>query len=687
MNKLEEYYREIESEIFEKKESLLKPSFQLNSFCEVYLEKLSAGNFILEDYTVCYLNTKKGEIHGYAIDLTEQRLDLFIALEIGKLENAPRNKVMRSFDKISLAVEEILNEDYLGPDEDLEVDQMIKDLKENFESANFIRFFVLTDGTSQKIETKNNLVKSKNVQFQVYDITRLNRIEDESIEEIGEIDFGFLSEELSCTRLPQTSKKFSIYQTHIRGDILAEIYAEHGGQRLLDLNVRSYLQNRIKVNKGIKSTIENGPENFIAFNNGITVVTNKVEINEDKISKITGMQIVNGGQTTVSLFNERTSQKGLESLKKIQVSMKLIEVHNGIQANFDFFKDIATFSNSQTAIKPADLHSLDEFFKSLETLSRSKKNIAPPGDFHQVPTQWYFERTKGQFRVWKNQQLLNGISRSELDSTYPSSKKGMRMKQVFTKEEFAKSQMAWLQMPNHFAKSSGNCFTAFMRHLDDEKKSKRVNKLEIDNNYYKNSISKLILNKTVEELVAINNQENDKSPGYNRQPLVGYLIAVISLKSNQGINLKEIWEYQKLSPDLVSVININIPRLREYFDENFDKYSSSPAEWAKTEKCWNIIKKEFELTNLDSINISEGQIDDYEENEDDSNKSELPLTSEFWWAMYNWAKKTELLEPREMGMCASMARLSNRKKEPTDRQIKYAEKIYFKAIDSGFEED
>ena len=30
--------------------------------------------------------------------------------------------------------------------------------------------------------------------------------------------------------------------------------------------------------------------------------------------------------------------------------MKLIEVHDGIQANFDFFKDIATFSNSQTAI-------------------------------------------------------------------------------------------------------------------------------------------------------------------------------------------------------------------------------------------------------------------------------------------------------------------------------------------------
>jgi hypothetical protein len=76
---------------------------------------------------------------------------------------------------------------------------------------------------------------------------------------------------------------------------------ERYGSRLLEGNVRSFLGMKGGVNKGIRSTIQDNPALFFAYNNGIAATATRVvtqEINGKlKVVELTDLQIVNGGQT------------------------------------------------------------------------------------------------------------------------------------------------------------------------------------------------------------------------------------------------------------------------------------------------------------------------------------------------------------------------------------------------------
>lgn len=56
---------------------------------------------------------------------------------------------------------------------------------------------------------------------------------------------------------------------------MADIYLKYGS-KLLQGNVRAFLSVRGKVNKGIRNTIINSPENFFTYNNGIAIVARSI---------------------------------------------------------------------------------------------------------------------------------------------------------------------------------------------------------------------------------------------------------------------------------------------------------------------------------------------------------------------------------------------------------------------------
>ena len=66
-----------------------------------------------------------------------------------------------------------------------------------------------------------------------------------------------------------------------RSPVLARICGEHG-PRLLERNVRSFLQVRGKVNKGIQQTIEETPHRFLAYNNGLTATARELDLEDRK---------------------------------------------------------------------------------------------------------------------------------------------------------------------------------------------------------------------------------------------------------------------------------------------------------------------------------------------------------------------------------------------------------------------
>src|SRR3546814_10832595 len=85
---------------------------------------------------------------------------------------------------------------------------------------------------------------------------------------------------------------------------------------------------RSKVNRGIRDTLRNSPERFMAYNNGVVIVADEVSINRASdgspgISSLKGMQIVNGGQTTASIYFSKKKAPDID-LRRVRVPAKII---------------------------------------------------------------------------------------------------------------------------------------------------------------------------------------------------------------------------------------------------------------------------------------------------------------------------------------------------------------------------
>src|SRR6185436_11053274 len=150
------------------------------------------------------------------------------------------------------------------------------------------------------------------------------------------------------------------------GTLLAALYDEHGS-RLLELNVRSYLQARGKVNKGILETLRNKPEDFIAYNNGITVVaeevvSGKLQDGSNGVLGLKGMQVVNGGQTTASIHR---AWKDFETdLSCVYVQGKITVV---APSRFqEVVPLISKYSNTQNKVTESDLRANHQFHVGIE---------------------------------------------------------------------------------------------------------------------------------------------------------------------------------------------------------------------------------------------------------------------------------------------------------------------------------
>ena len=74
---------------------------------------------------------------------------------------------------------------------------------------------------------------------------------------------------------------YSAFLAVVKGPLLAAIYDKFGA-RLLEQNVRVFLQARGKVNRAIRDTIAKEHQMFFAFNNGITATAEEVRLETDK---------------------------------------------------------------------------------------------------------------------------------------------------------------------------------------------------------------------------------------------------------------------------------------------------------------------------------------------------------------------------------------------------------------------
>ena len=223
------------------------------------------------------------------------------------------------------------------------------------------------------------------------------------------------------------------------------------GAKLLQRNVRSFLQLRGKVNKGIIETVRTAPGQFLAYNNGISATATAVVFDERAdgtyLVKLDDLQIVNGGQTTATLHHAAVREGA--DLSQVQVPAKITVVPPD-QLD-QLVPKISRFANSQNSIAEADFESNNPFHVELERLSRTIWAPAPAGGTRQ--THWYYERVRGQYQVDRARQPTPARRRS-FEEQNPTAQK-------FTKTDAAKYDMTFRQQPHIVSLGAQKCFQAW----------------------------------------------------------------------------------------------------------------------------------------------------------------------------------------------------------------------------------
>lgn len=146
---------------------------------------------------------------------------------------------------------------------------------------------------------------------------------------------------------------------------------ENHGEKLLERNIRRYLGlHGNRVNEGIRATLHSkDPSNFYFFNNGLTLVCDDFSYNalqnSDYQVKVDNLQIVNGGQTCMTIYKTSEELKLLGKPLSNDATV-LVRIYKLPKDNEDIVLQITHATNSQNPVDLKDLRSNDTKQQQLE---------------------------------------------------------------------------------------------------------------------------------------------------------------------------------------------------------------------------------------------------------------------------------------------------------------------------------
>ncbi len=176
-----------------------------------------------------------------------------------------------------------------------------------------------------------------------------------------------IESEITLSNWGTIDEPFTAYYGQISAFSLATLWKNHR-KKLFTENIRNFI-GLSEINTGILKTIENEPEKFIYFNNGVTILCNSINpIPAKTIGKTTGMfdckglTIINGAQTVGSLGI--ALDKFPDKLEKSKVFVRLIPLEHSPE---NFGNRITVASNTQNKIEKRDFVTLDSEQKRIRT--------------------------------------------------------------------------------------------------------------------------------------------------------------------------------------------------------------------------------------------------------------------------------------------------------------------------------
>ncbi|MGN0386923.1 MAG: AIPR family protein [Lachnospiraceae bacterium] len=642
----------------------------LTSIMLEYLE--DAGEVI--DPIMCPFRSYGLQLNAYAIAEDNSSLDIFVSLlaDSDTPKTVSQAEVDAAIKRAIQLYQKAINDLYTSFEKDNDTYEFAITVNREKENIQTVRICALTNGLVKPIPLKNLSVGNAEISFVIWDIDRLYRcVTSGKMRETIEIDF----EEKYSLTIPcienTTSSKYSVYLAIISGELLAALYDEYR-DRLLEKNVRSFLQVKGAVNKGIRDTLRDEPDMFLAYNNGISVTAESVEIVRDdngkpSIKKIRDMQIVNGGQTTASIFNASKDKKLPADLSKVFVQMK-VSVITAPDDMDEIVPRISAFANTQNKVQVADFSANDPFHRRVEELSRT---IWAPAQGGMKPVNWFYERARGQYADMLSRETTT-LKKKQFKETHP----------VFTKTDLAKYENTWDQLPFQVSEGAQKNFRRFTIRLNERKG------ILPDEKYYQRLVAKAILFRRTEKLV-----QQQQFGGY-RANIVTYTLAFLSYKTAQRIDLDRIWKEQGLTAALEQEI-VAVSVLVHKLITN-PPNGANISEWCKKEKCWDTVKDiEYSLsaafeTELVTVGYTTekttatSSIDSLTEDEQLMIDQAAEVSAETWFALSKWAKETGNFQPWLRSMLFSVGSIVSRGKKPSIKQSKHALKALSDAQKKGF---
>lgn len=575
---LQEFFHDFRQELMAGAEA--NYSFQISEFMETVAGELIETGFT-EGFEFCHYRAQRGmRVDGYWFN-DEGTLDLFIADFECRAELMSLNKkdVESAFKRIINFFEASKGKDLHRDLEETSPEYgLARDIKDRRNWIRKVNFFLLSERSlSEKFQAfDDNEVSGIPASYHVWDISRLQRQRcSRGHKEALDIIFSEISvSRILCLPAHLGSDTYQSYLVVMPAAVLSDLYEKYGA-RLLEQNVRCFLQARGSVNKGIRTTILNEPQMFFAYNNGITATAQEIETQKTpeglEIVRIKDLQIVNGGQTTASLFH--TSRKDKAPLENIFVQMKLSVIDS--EESGIIIPRISEYANTQNKVNAADFFSNHPFHIRIEDFSRRLWAPAKPGK--QRETKWFYERARGQYV--DAQAKLTPAKKRQFLAENPK-------QQMFTKTDLAKFENVWDDKPTYVNLGAQKNFAQYARRIGQEweKAADGFNEF-----YYKRAIAKAIIFRRTEKIISA-------QPWYNggyRANIVAYTLALLAhyCETNmKSIDFMKIWQKQFVPDEIEGAIEVTAKLVHE------DIISppagiSNVTEWCKKDGCWSRLKE------------------------------------------------------------------------------------------------
>ena len=677
MNELQKFYEYLAEEIYVLTQSEEEGASPEEKFTEFVADLLvEAGE--TADVCICTeikenaAGNRMHKINAYALSETYETIDLFISIyqtaelveTVDKQSIQTHSNLVTKFLNVALKGDLTTEMEASAPAFDLAqtLSTYCKDIVR-------VNIFIVTNGTTkadapQEIKLKNDSIL---VMYQVWDLERFYQLyssknKREAIQIDFQKDFGGA---IPCLSMASQNDDYQSYLAIISGNTLASIYHSFGA-RLLEQNIRSFLQFTGKVNKGIRETIKKEPHMFLAFNNGIASTAEEVELIDlalggKGIASIKDFQIVNGGQTTASIFHSQKQDNA--DLSKIFVQVKLTVIKKKEEFS-SIVSRIAKYANSQTRVSDVDFSANNPFHIELEKLSRNIwiKDVSNSN----IQTRWFYERARGQYKNELNKE-----------GTTPSRKKIFSTKnpknQLFQKETLAKYYNAWNLLPYFVTRGNQKNFVEFFKNIPIALKE---TKGLPDSIFFEDIVAMGILFRDAEKMYGI----KPNGMGDLRFIVVPYTLSYLNKFTDSKINLFKIWKNQSISEDLKLVIKALLQEINDFLKKEVMQYGGLIAEWAKRPECWALVEKTNFKINVDTLKndfIDEKTQKRYKKEQTEIEKLEKQkqldqlkaIPTSLWKKIAEWGKTTQILNHYKLTKLDTIARKCKTKNAIEDADV------------------